>query len=242
MNVLNVNDPKVYMNDPDVFKDPECYETLKPVGIHDSTANAIVEVSPEMFDKIAKKGFGDQVSLTISDYAYTERVLSSVHKLGYTAISPYVQGSTRQNEVLAAERMQTLKVCLAALVSVLALQIVVLRAMFSAETENYRLLSNIGLICKDAKASVFLQVLVFTVLGRLLGGGGIALCAAMGIERVVAIMRYLPPTYILLLSAVHFGGCLVAAAWVTKSLGKLLYPYSSKPTDLDWTELEEAEK
>ena len=110
--------------------------------------------------------WGDQFSLTIENYAYTDRVLEELALLGYGAVSPYQQCSTEQDPELARERWQTLIICLAAMIVILLLQVLVLRAMFGMQTENYRILSNIGLDCKTAKRSVFWQTLLFMILGQ----------------------------------------------------------------------------
>ena len=55
--------------------------------------------------------------------------------------------------------------CIIALLAVIALQILLLRSMFSMETESYRLLSHIGLNGVTAKRSVLWQILTFALGG-----------------------------------------------------------------------------
>ena len=197
---------------------------------------ATIEVSPENFFKMVDQGYGPQASLTIENYAYTDDVLNELYQLGYGALSPYQMGSTKQNETLAAERMQTLKVCLVALIAVIALQIVVLRAMFSMETEEYRLLANLGLRCRNAKRSVLWQVLLFTFGGEILAVAAIAACNLMKIERIVRILRYLPAPYMALTWAIHFAAALLTTAWITRALRRQVYPVTGIRADLDMDE------
>lgn len=195
-------------------------------------------VNQNTFDQLNWQAASEQVSLTIEDYAYTDRVIAELTEHGYVAVSPFKLGSTKQDEEKAAQREQTLTICLLALLAVIALQIVVLRAMCAVQTESYVLLRNIGLVSKSAKRSILWQFLLFTLLGQLLGGGGIYLCAHLGVEKIAHTLRYLPPAYIAVLSAVHLAAAMVAAWWVIQALGKQVYPLSDKFTDL---QIEDAE-
>lgn len=207
---------------------------------HNSQLNKYYEVSPATFEKVTWQKNSDQVSVTIVDYAYTDRVIQQLKEKGYTAVSPFREGSTEIDEELAAERKQTLTVCLAVLLAVLLLQVTVLRALFGTQTENYRLLGNIGLTCPTAKRSILWQVLLFTALGQLLGLGFLLLCGRMGIERIVHVLRYLPWGYLAVLSAVHLIGALAAAAWVVSAVTKQVFPLSGKQSDLPLEEEEAA--
>ena len=207
---------------------------------HTSQLNKYYEVSPATFEKVTWQENADQVSVTIADYAYTDRVIQQLKEKGYTVVSPFREGSTEIDEELAAERKQTLTVCLAVLLAVLLLQITVLRALFGTQTENYRLLGNIGLTCPTAKRSILWQVLLFTALGQLLGLGILLLCGYLGLERIVHVLRYLPWGYLGILSAVHLLGALAAAAWVASAVTKQVFPMSGKQSDLPLEEEEAA--
>ena len=192
----------------------------------------LVQVSyTDFFDLVDNSG-SDQIDLTIEGYAYTERVIDALNDRGYAAVSPYQLGSTEQIPERVAERTQTLRVCLAALAVVIVLQILLLRAMFGLQTESYKLLSNIGLVSSSAKLSIVWQMVVFTVAGQLLGGVGIFISAAAGIERIKELLSYLPVKYILLLSGVHMFASALAAIWIILALGRQVYPLSGKDEDI----------
>ncbi len=209
------------------------------LGCHDSSYKYYIEVSPQMFAEVVSDSMGNQVSITIEDYAYAERVIESAGTLGYVSISPYREGSTAQNPSLAAERLQTLKVCCLALAAVLILQVVVLRAMFNIQMDGYRILSNIGLSCRDAKRSVLWQMLLFALGGQLLGYAAVRLCAAAGVERIIHVLRYLPAPYIALLSGVHLAAGAIATLWMMHILRRRTYPFSGRRADLDMSMMEE---
>ena len=200
----------------------------------------LIYVNQNTFDQLCWDQPSEQVSLTITDYAYTDRVLKALEAAGYVGASPFQLGSTRVNEEKAAQREQTLTVCLLALVAVVALQIVMLRAMFGMQTESYQLLRNIGLSSKGAKRSVFWQFALFTVLGQLLGGGGVYLCGHLGLRRIADVLKYLPPAYMAILSAVHMAAALLAALWVQRVLVKQVYPTAGRFADLQMDEEVEA--
>ncbi len=182
----------------------------------------------------------DEAGITISDYAYTDRVLEELHKMGYSAISVYRQGSTEVDPELAEDRVQTLRICILAFVVVAVLQVVVLRAMFSLENESYKLLGNIGLTGRTAKRSVWIQVLIFTIIGELIGAAGIYACQVYGVKRIVDMLKYLPGQYLAVLVAAHFILSAIAAIWIVKALGRQVYPLGSVKHDIELDDGEEA--
>ncbi len=182
----------------------------------------------------------DEAGITISDYAYTDAVLKALDKAGYNAISVYRQGSTTVDPELAAERAQTLTICIAVLAVTAVLQVVVLRAMFSTENDSFRLLNNIGLTGRTAKRSVMIQTVVFTVLGEAVGAAGIYVCAKFGVEKITDMLMHLPTPYIFLLIGVHMFLSAISAVWVVHSLGKNVYPLGSVRYDIELDDGNEA--
>ena len=203
---------------------------------HDLFNNRLLMVDAESFEALTGGLVSEQVSLTISDYAYTDRVLEQIQSMGYIATSPYRLGATKQVPELAAERMQTLQICLTALIAVVALQIVLLRALFSVQTESFRILSNIGLTSRTARASVLWQILLFTLLGQLVGGAAVWMCGCNGVKRIEEMLRYLPLPYVLVLSGVHLAASLLSALLVIRNMEKQVYPLAGKNRDLNLEE------
>lgn len=218
--------------------DPEGAVVLKPYGTHDSNYNGFFLVRPEDFEQIVPDTCGNVASLVISDYAYTDRVLDDIHALSYPAISPYRLGSTKQDPELAAQRLQTLKVCLLAFLAVFLLQILVLRAMFGMETQEYKLLANIGLRCRTAKRSVLWQMLLFTAGGQLFAFAAVFCGARAGVGRIVDIVKYLPAGNVLLFMLLHLATGLLTALWVQRCVGRQVYPGSLRYADLKMDEEE----
>ncbi len=204
-------------------------------GVHDSTVTNVYGVSYENFllfmDKLLPS-CGDQVSLTIRDYAYTDRVIAALEKEGYLGLSPYVLGSAEIDKDLAEKRVQTLTVSMGALVAVILLQMIVLRALFAMENEAYQIFSSIGLPFKTARRSLWLQIGSFTLLGQLFGLGGMWLCSELGMKRILDVTKYLPLGYWLILCGTHILASLCAGWIVVYNMRKRVYPISSQKNDL----------
>jgi hypothetical protein len=222
-----------YAGDPGVFSVTlGGVENVEVKDFHKLNCPYLVQVSDELFRQLMDQADTSQVSLTIENYAYTDRVLQAAQDMGYLAVSPYQLGSTTQISELVTERLQTLMICAAVLVAILALQILVLRALFGSELENYRLLANIGLTCATAKRSILWQVLLFTALGQGVGFAGLLYCNHMGIERIVSILRYLPAELMALLSGVHLAAAIAAAMVIGGAVRKRIYPLVKKQDDI----------
>lgn len=214
--------------------------TLECVGYHDSTLLTYMQVSPDLFEELTRDDLADQMSVTIEDYAYTDRVIREIEALGYKAVSPFQQSSTKQNEQLAKERMQTLRISLVVLTVVLVLQVVVLRAMFGMEMESYRLFSNIGLDCTTAQRSVFWQMIAFMAGGQLMGMAGIFLCGQAGVSQIRAVLRYITVWHGVMLWAVHTVACVLTTLWMMHSLRRQVYPFAAVEYDLEMGQEAEA--
>jgi hypothetical protein len=212
---------------------------MRSSGYHSSTYLNSFTVPADVFDWLVPAGSGGQVSIRMTDFAYTDRVVKALGDQGYIAMSPYVNGTTLQDPDLAAERMNTLKVCLLALVASVLLQIVVLRAMFTVETDEFRLLANLGLDRRTARRSVFWQILAFAVGGQILGYIALFLCGRLGVERIVSMLHYLPWPYLILLSAVHFAASFLTAWWIMGAVRRQVYPFAGHKPDLNLNGMEE---
>lgn len=220
----------------EVNNNPEYFQELQVIGIHDSRHNDMLMVRPEVFDATAWAGNSDQISLYITDYAYTQQVLDALAKMGYTALSPFQQCSTEKDPKLAAERIQTLTVCLGALAAVVMLMIFLLRELFGVQNESYQLLSDMGLGCGTARRSLMWQTVLFTVGGQSLGFFGIFLCGWLGLERIVHVMRYLHTGHWVILSGVHFVVAMISGLWIRNRMQRAVYPVTGERLDLDLDE------
>lgn len=210
------------------------FNALFPVNeVNESTLLEFAFVSENTFRKACPDKGSTQISLTIEDYAYTERVIEALMNKGYNAASPYQLGTTKQNSKLATERIETLSICIASLLAVIFLQALVLKALFNSENESYKLLANLGLSKKSASNSLLLQLLFVALSGEAAGFLAIFISSAAGFERITSMLHFLPVTYLLLLLLVHILSILFAFIFISHSLKKQVYPYTSQKDDLE---------
>ncbi len=203
-------------------------------GVHGSTLENVIAVSPAAFRKIMEQqgiGMGNQVSITISDYAYCERVLEDLEEAGYIALSPYVLGSKQVDEELAAQRQQTLYICIGALAAIAVLQILVLWALFLIENESYRILRDMGLTCAAAQKSIFWQMLLLSILGQAAAVAAIFLCRSE-ISQIGNVTKYLYGVWWAVISLTHLLSTAVSALVIAGGLKKRVYSRTAAYVDL----------
>ena len=205
----------------------------KAMQVNRQLCTYAMEVSPKNFDLLTWQAPSEQVSLTIADYAYTDRVVKAAQDMGYMAVSVYRLGATKQIPEKVQQRSQTLKICALALLVVVALQVVLLRAMYASQLGDYKLLGNMGLTCRLAVGSVWRQLVGQVLLGQLLAAAGIFLCARLRVDRILNVLRYLPISYVALLLLIHIAVSLVGALWVLQALRSQVYPLAGRESDLE---------
>ena len=199
----------------------------------------LVLVNPEVYESMIRDLGSNQVSVFITDYAYTDRVIDEMSSLGYLAVSPYRQGSTTVDEKFEAERIKLLRVSLAASVLTLVLQLILLKVTFGSLKDLYKLLSNMGLRAKTAYASLAWLFAVLTLIAEALGAAVILLLNHYGYSRVVNIFKYLETPKLILIFAVHFVFCVISYFIVVRSLKKQVFTISGCEEDLDGELMEE---
>ncbi len=204
-------------------------------GVHQSTLKNVLGVSPATFHSLMKQqdiGNGNQVSLTVQDYAYAQRVLEDLEEAGYVALSPYQLGSKQVNEELAAQRTQTLYICIGALIAILLLQTIVLRALFRMENDSYRILSDMGLNCPTAQKSIFWQMLMLTLGAQALGLAAVLLCSNAEIPQIANVTKYLYGIWWVVIGLVHLASAALAALVIARGLKKRVYARTAAYVDL----------
>ena len=201
--------------------------------VHNIDISGLYLVSHEDFHTILGDDISSkQASVFIEDYVYADAVMGKLNEMGYSAISPYRIGLATQDEELAAERLQTLKICLAALAAIILLQTILLTAMFSVQKETFRTLGDIGLTGRTAAFSVVTQLFFFTLTGQAAAFFGIKLCERAGVERIIGLLRYLEFPMILIPSAFHIAAAALAGVFIILSIEKKVYPMESKRRDM----------
>ncbi len=213
--------------------------TLTIAERFESKHTKFVLVSPEMYDRLTGKLRTDQVSVFINDYAYTERAIKALQDMGYVALSPFTQGSTTKDAARETERLNLLRISLAAALLTLVLQLVLLKVAFSSLKDHYRLLSNMGLREKTARRSLALLFLFMTIIAELIAAAAILLLNKYGYARVVNIFKYIEPPKLILIFAVHFVFCAAAYFIAARTIKKQVFSINGFYEDIDGELMEE---
>lgn len=208
-------------------------------GLYKYALPRLVLVNPDTFEKMTGKLHSNQISVYITDYAYTDRAIDELASMGYVVLSPFVQGSTSKDETLEKERVNLLRISAAASVLTLVLQLILLKVTFSSLKDHYRLLSHMGLRAKTAYSSLALLFLFLTIISELIGAAVILALNRFGYIRVVNIFKYLDPPRMLLVFAIHLVFCAIAYFIVARSIKKQVFSINGFYEDIDGELMEE---
>ena len=114
------------------------------VGKHNSTKQFAV-VSKELYDELYSELFTTQVGVYIEDYAYMDDVLKEIRSAGYEAVAPVRVGSVVYDDAKVTERLITLALSVAALVVLLALEIIIVFAFMKTQKKDAMILKSMGM-------------------------------------------------------------------------------------------------
>ncbi len=208
-------------------------------GLFNSTHTRFTLVNQRIFDEMTASLTSNQVSVFIDDYAYSQRVINRFVSKGYAAVSPYAQGSTQKDPVRETERINLLRISLAAAVLTFVLQLILLKVTFSSLKDQYKLLSNMGLRGRTAYASLALLFAALTVLSQLIAAAVILVLNHYGWQRIVNIFKYLNTAQLLLIFAVHLLFSALAYLIVVRSIKKQVFSINGHDEDIDGELMEE---
>lgn len=202
-------------------------------GIYAPALANLVLVSEEVFESLTNTAPSNQISVSIKDYAYTDRVCDALTDKGYMTISPFRAGSTETDTELAQERNTTLGVCLGALIVAVVLQLILLRALFSSLSSYFKLMSDVGLTYNTLWRALSLILLLCTAIGELLCAAVILILNNIAFERISEIFKYLDTPTIISLFAVHVVSVFLASLTVIFSTRKSLFVGRKNRFDLE---------
>lgn len=198
-----------------------------------------IGLSEENFDRYSYAPASKEISVFLEDYAYTDRAMEALSKLGYETLSPYRIGSRLQDYTLSEQRINTLMLSFMAAGMVVLAQVVVLAVMFGTQMETYLQLRNLGLSCRIAKASLWIQVLLFTVFGQVISSILIAAVASGQENMLTELIKFLEPKHWVVLCLIHLAASILLAVIVCRMLHRKVFSYLSENVDVDLAELED---
>ena len=214
---------------------------LVKLGIYNSQHSNLRLVNEKIYEEFMPHNESNQVSVQISDYSYTDRVMEELNELGYLVVSPYRIGAVEIDEELSDQRLVTLGVSIAAFALTVVLQFILMKAMFNSITGRYKLMSNIGLTAKTAYGSVALMMLFYTILGEALGLGIILILNAIRFKYVSDIFKYVSAGIMLVYVLCHVILCAMSLLSVCKSVKKQVFETEKAEEDIDFRLMEEVE-
>ena len=209
--------------------------TVDCVGYITSTDPSTIVVGEELFEQMISGQDINQLSVYISDYAYTERVLAGIKARGYLAISPFKEGATKINAELAELRTTTLIVCSAALAFLFVLQLILTRVMFSSQFEHYRLMYNVGMTARTGRASLALQMCFYLLLANLISGGALIIMSLSGVWLIREFTIYLTLPNVIFIIAMHALSVAFAAWVVMLSMQSSIFKSRKAREDIDFS-------
>jgi phosphoribosyl-ATP pyrophosphohydrolase len=110
-----------------------------------SHGNKVVEISQEMFDKLYPDQNSYQMTVYTTDYAYTDRVIKAIEKMGYEAVNVFRAGSTAYSEELVVEQTMLMVISLTALLVVFVVGILLIRLMMGSRKKDYEIMILLGM-------------------------------------------------------------------------------------------------
>jgi ABC-type antimicrobial peptide transport system permease subunit len=116
-----------------------------------------IEVSESLYKKLCE--FYDlgttQSSVYIANYGKTDKVLSSLQKLGYDAVSTYQVSSTKYIEEKVYQRLEVLAISCLVLLGLALLQVLVLRSVLMIKKQDYAVLKFMGMKRKQMQGIAY---------------------------------------------------------------------------------------
>ena len=214
-------------------------ELIKIKSTYLTPLASLALVSDELFAKMTDTSPSNQISSTIKDYAYTDRVADALSQKGYMSISPFRAGSTETDPTLANERNMTLGVSLGALIVAIILQLILLRALFSSLNSYFKLMSNVGLTYSTLWRALSIILVLCTAIGEVLCATAVLVLNNIGVERINGIFKYLDTPTIISLFAVHVVSVALSALTVILASKRALF--AGKKNEFDLQICEEGE-
>lgn len=133
---------------------------------HDN-GSLFLEVSEEMFQKWCPAGT-PQMSVYITDYAKTDKVLKELNKLGYDAISTFRVSATDYIWEKVEQRLITIGISLAVLAGLVVFQVLLGHSLMKLKQRDYRVLRSMGLSKKGLGQLGYLEMSCYAVAAWLL--------------------------------------------------------------------------
>lgn len=155
---------------------------------HMST-RSFMEVSEEFYYKYYSKG-SKQLSIYISNYSKTDKVLRKLEKNGYKAISTYRISKTEYIEDLVNERLIIICISALGLIILILGEVLILRSLMKIRVKDYFVLKFIGMKLQVIKQISYYEIYIYSIISMLLTTLIMWILRFLKVEFISEIMWY----------------------------------------------------
>lgn len=222
--------------------DATIYEALNPAAvIKDTTDNKnevvhdveivedthkgsgnVVEVSHEFLEMIYGSTETEQVSVYLKDYAYTDRAIKKINRMGYEAVSPYRISAGEYDYVLVQERMISILMAAGSIIVIFILSILVIYAMMKLKRKDFVILKSLGLQQKIINEMNFYELITGTLVINLSIVVISIFANKFKIDAISDLMKYYGVTDYLLIILLTLLMAAITAKLFNRHLGRFL--------------------
>lgn len=154
-----------------------------------SHSGNIMEVSPETFEKFYPRQ-SSQASVYIKNYTKTDRVIRSLKKKGYTAVSTYRISSVKYNPDKVTDRLIFLCISLGILLVMVPVEILILRSIMKIRIRDFFVMKSMGMQLPVIRKISFYEMTRYCVEALALTTGIMILLNLTGISLIHSMMIY----------------------------------------------------
>ncbi len=139
-----------------------CHTDLSVNDYSDKILGSFMCVSEEFFYEIYDSG-SHQTSLYIKHYAYTDKVIKSLNKLGYDAVSSYRVSAIEIDENKSANRVRLILISFSVLIVMAILELFIVSSLFRLKKKFYSVLYFMGMPLDILKRINILELNIYTL-------------------------------------------------------------------------------
>jgi len=154
------------------------------------SSERVLALSKEQFYKLVGDYENKQMSVYIKNFAFTDRVIDSLTKEGYEAISALRVSTTNYDDKLTEKRLLAIIISLSVLVVVFALEILVVYALMKLKRADFVILKSLGMKAKMAGEMNYYELITTSIFASILAIIGLYIVAMNNVLFISEIMLY----------------------------------------------------
>ncbi len=121
-----------------------------------------MEINSDMFYELYSHK-SSQASVYVTNYIYTDKVLSKLKDLGYEAISSFRLGSVFYDNAKLRERNLTIIWCILVLIIIGTLEVLIVRSIMKIRNKDFMILGSMGMEHKIIKKINYFEMYLYTI-------------------------------------------------------------------------------